>query len=61
MIDSIINNKIPRCSLGFALHVLEIMDGILYSSNNSTMYKIITSCDRPRYLSDEEVKNLKFN
>ena len=41
-----------------ALIVLEIMEGILYSSENSTTYKMTTTCERPRYLNDAEIKNL---
>ena len=58
MINSINFDKYPRCSLEFSLHVLEIMEGILYSSENSTTYKMTTTCERPRYLNDAEIKNL---
>ena len=59
MVNSINNNKNPRCSIDLALHVLEIMDGILISAQNSTIYKTITRCDRPEAFSEQEIKSLK--
>jgi predicted dehydrogenase len=59
MVDSIKKNIQPRCSIDLALHVLEIMEGILISSANESMYKIITHCDRPEALDEEEIKSLK--
>ena len=61
MVNSINNSEKPRCSLEFSLHILEIMHGILFSSENSQIYKTITNCNRPRHLTDKEVKNLKSN
>ena len=59
MVNSIKNNKKSRCSIDLALHVLEIMDGILISSESSIIYKTTTSCDKPEYLSENEIKSLR--
>ena len=59
MINCISNNKNARCSIDLALHVLEIMDGILISSKNNSIYKTETSCDQPAPLTEDDIKNLK--
>lgn len=61
MVNSISIGKKNRCSFDLAYHVLEVMDGILKSSLNSTIYKTSTTCDRPNYLSENEIKDLKTN
>lgn len=60
MVHSINKDKEARCSIDLALHVLEIMDGILISSKNSIAYINNTSCKRPDFLGEEEVKSLKI-
>jgi predicted dehydrogenase len=60
MVKSIENYKKPRCSIDLALHVLEIMDGILNSGKNESTYKITTHCDRPEELNEEEIRSLKI-
>ena len=60
MVDSIKKNIQPRCSIDLALHVLEIMEGILISSINQSIYKITTHCDRPEALNEEEIRSLKI-
>ena len=59
MVNSINQGKEARCSIDLALHVLEIMEGILISSKNSIIYKNSISCKRPDILGEEEVKSLK--
>ena len=59
MVNCISNNKNARCSIDLALHVLEIMDGILISSKNNSIYKTETSCDQPAPLTENDIKNLK--
>ena len=59
MVDSIKKNIQPRCSIDLALHVLEIMEGILISSINQSIYKITTHCDRPKALNEEGIRSLK--
>ena len=59
MVNSIENNKKSRCSIDLALHVLEIMHGILISGKNKSEYKVTTHCDRSETLNEEEIKYLK--
>ena len=59
MFNSIKKNIQPRCSIDLALHVLEIMEGILISSINQSIYKVSTHCDRPKPLNEEEIRSLK--
>ena len=61
MVNSIKERKKARCSIDLTLHVLEVMEGILISSEKSSIYTITTSCEKPEYLSEEEVKNLRTN
>lgn len=60
MVNSIKLGKKSRCSIDFALHVLEIMEGILVSSTQTLIYKTTTTCARPNFFSDEEIKKLKI-
>ena len=60
MINSIKENIQPRCSLDLALHVLEIMEGILVSSKNSNIYKTTTKCSKPEALKEKEILLLKI-
>ena len=59
MIDAIKNKRQARCSLDLAIHVLEIMEGILTSSKNRQMYNLTTQPTQPKFLSEEEIKYLK--
>jgi predicted dehydrogenase len=59
MVNCIANKKNNRCSIELALHVLEIMDGILISSKNNSIYKIKTSCNQPEPFTEDEIKNIK--
>ena len=59
MIDAIINKRKARCSLDLAIHVLEIMEGILTSSKERRMYYLTTQPTQPIFLSEEEIKYLK--
>jgi len=59
MIDAINNQRQARCSLNLAIHVLEIMEGILKSSNEKKMYNLITQPSQPKFLSENEIKYLK--
>ena len=59
MINSIKKNIKPRCSLDLSLHVLEVMEGIIKSSELKTEIQINTKPDKPNYLSDEEILSLK--
>ena len=59
MIDAIINKRKARCSLDLAIHVLEIMEGILTSSKERRMYYLTTQSSQPQFLSEDEIKYLK--
>ena len=58
MVNSIKNKNKPRCSIDLTLHVLEIMEGILNSAENKSLYSVSTSCNQPNYLSEKEIKSL---
>ena len=60
MIDSISNNRKARCSLELSLHVLEIMDGIIKSAEESKSYQLSTNPNQPAILTEEEIKKLKI-
>ena len=59
MIDAINNKRKARCSLDLAIHVLEIMEGILTSSTERQMYNLTTQPSQPKFLSEDEIKYLK--
>ena len=59
MIDAIKNKRQARCSLDLAIHVLEIMEGILTSSKERQMYNLTTQPSQPKFLSEDEIKYLK--
>ena len=61
MIDAINNKRLARCSLDLAIHVLEIMEGILKSSREKKMYNLSTKPSQPDFLSEDEIKKLKIN
>ena len=60
MANSIKNGTQARCSLELSLHVLEIMEGILISSENNTIYQTETTCLQPKPLSEKEIEELKL-
>ena len=59
MIDSINNNRQARCSLELAIHVLEVMEGIIKSSEGKEIYNLITKPVQPNFLDDSEIEKLK--
>ena len=59
MVNNIPKGKNGRCSIEIALHVLEVMEGILISSENSRIYNTTTTCERPEFLEEETIKILK--
>ncbi len=59
MINSIVNQINPRCSLELSLHVLEAMEGILISAKNKEIYNLKTKPSQPRFLDENEIKELK--
>ena len=60
MINSIKSNSVCRCSLDISLHVLEVMELILKSSKDKKIYNLTTKPDQPKYLSEEEIQELKI-
>ena len=58
MIYSINNNNKPRCALDLSLHVLEVMEGIIKSSQTNTEIKIQTKPDKPRFFDEKEIVKL---
>ena len=61
MIDSIQNNRIPRCNIDLPLHVLEIMEGILKSAETQKDYILDSNCEQPKLLTELEIRKLKVN
>ena len=59
MIDAISNQRQARCSLDLALHVLEVMEGIIKSSTERKIYDLKTKPNQPIFLDDREIINLK--
>ena len=59
MIDAIDNHRQARCSLDLAVHVLEVMEGIIKSSTDRNIYNVTTKPHQPHFLDDTEIINLK--
>ena len=58
MIDAINNQRQARCSLDLAIHVLEVMEGIIKSSTDRKIYNMKTKPNQPSFLDDSEIKKL---
>ena len=59
MINAIKNKKEARCSLDLAIHVLEVMEGIIKSSSNRKIYNLQTRPSQPSSLKDSDIEKLK--
>tara|TARA_B100000575_G_C22976980_1_gene563791 strand:- start:567 stop:944 length:378 start_codon:yes stop_codon:yes gene_type:complete len=59
MINSILKNKKSRCSLDLSLHVLEIMESIISSSENENKIELKTKPQKPEILTESEISLLK--
>ena len=59
MIDAIKNKREARCSLDLAIHVLEVMEGIIKSSETRNIYNMKTKSKQPLFLSESEIEKLK--
>ena len=56
---SAIRKGLPhRCSLGFALHTIDVMTGIIESAESGEFVAMTTSCNRPAPLSEEAAGRL---
>ncbi|MDP2733969.1 MAG: Gfo/Idh/MocA family oxidoreductase [Hoeflea sp.] len=54
MASAILEGRPHRCSLEFALHVVDVMTAILHSGETGTFIQLTTSCDQPAPLGLEE-------
>jgi len=59
MIDAITNQRQARCSLDLAMHVLEVMEGIITSSELSEVYHLKSKPKQPKFLDEIEIEKLK--
>ena len=59
MIDAINNQRQARCSLDLAMHVLEVMEGIITSSELSKVYHLKSKPNQPKFLDETEIEKLK--
>ncbi len=60
MVDAIINNRKPRCSLDLSLHVLEVMESIIKSSETNKTFNLTTKPDKPEFLDEKKIMYLKI-
>lgn len=58
MAQAILEDRPHRCSLDFALHVVDVMTSILTAGEGGQFVDIATSCDRPEALGPEAAKAL---
>ena len=59
MIDAINNQRQARCSLDLAMHVLEVMEGIITSSELNEVYHLKSKPIQPQFLDETEIERLK--
>ena len=59
MIDAITNQRQARCSLDLAMHVLEVMEGIITSSELNEVYHLKSKPKQPEFLDETEIEKLK--
>ena len=60
MIDAINNQRQARCSLDLAMHVLEVMEGIITSSELNEVYHLKSKPIQPQFLDETEIERLKI-
>ena len=58
MLYCIENNKKHRCSSELSLHVLDIIESLMQAAITKVPKEIKTTCERPKYFSEEEVKKI---
>lgn len=58
MVAAIADNRAHRCCGQLALHVMEVLTGILTAADEHREVVLTTSCDRPAFLSDTEARTL---
>jgi len=59
MVDAINNQRQARCSLDLAIHVLEVMEGIITSSELNEVYHLKSKPSQPQFLDEAEIERLK--
>ena len=59
MIDAIHNQRNARCSLDLALHVLEVMEGIIKSSELKEVFYLNSKPEQPKFLDETKIEKLK--
>ena len=60
MIDSILRNQKPRCSIDLSLHVLETMEAIIKSAETNHPIILKTKPEKPQYFNETDISKLKF-
>lgn len=58
MMQSIESGQTARCGLDVALHVVEVMTGLLKAGETGQVLTLQTTCERPRALGPEEAQAL---
>ena len=58
MAYSIEQNKAHRCSVDLSLHVLDIIISTMRACTTSSSQEIKTSCNKPNYFSEDDVRKL---
>lgn len=58
MAAAIVEDRPHRCSLEMALHVIDVMTGILKSGEDGEFVDMTTTCERPPILGAQEAKAL---
>ena len=58
MAQAILAGRPHRCSLEFALHVVDVMTSVLISGEEGRFIDLTTTCDRPAALGIEEAQGL---
>ncbi|QDY69016.1 Gfo/Idh/MocA family protein [Qingshengfaniella alkalisoli] len=58
MAQAIVEDRPHRCSLELALHVVEVMTGVLKSGESGEFVKMTTTCERPKAVTPDEASKL---
>ena len=58
MIDCIEKNSLHRCNGELVLHVLDMIDSTIEAAQTSTLQSMRTTCEQPRYFSEDEISRL---
>ncbi len=58
MIYSIQKKKKHRCNGNLSLHVLNIIDGIHKSAKNGKRFNLKTTCEKPKFFTNKEIKTI---